>query len=249
MKYGWEQFRIALGFLTLLPVDRSLEVTPIRLGQSMALFPAVGLLLGLGLVVIDSVLGTLLPRPVLDFLLLMILAIFSGSLRLEGLAGLLGGLVSGKDREGALRAIHDRRIGALGVVSLVMVLFLKYLCLLNLPLSAKSAGLIFMPTAGLWVQVVLAASCRHLRSKDGGGAVFLEHAGERELLIACGSLIAVVLVLFGAEGIFLAFLLGIAVILLIKYLEIRLGGVMGSVLGASSELVEVFSLLLVLAVI
>jgi adenosylcobinamide-GDP ribazoletransferase len=58
-----------------------------------------------------------------------------------------------------------------------------------------------------------------------------------------------VLVLFGAEGIFLAFLLGIAAILLIKYLEIRLGGVMGSVLGASSELVEVFSLLLVLAVI
>jgi adenosylcobinamide-GDP ribazoletransferase len=51
------------------------------------------------------------------------------------------------------------------------------------------------------------------------------------------------------EGIFLVFLLGIAAILLIKYFEMRLGGVNGDVLGASSELMEVFSLLLVLAVI
>lgn len=249
MKYGWEQFRIALGFLTILPADRSLEVSPVRLGHSMALFPAVGVLLGLALVVLDSLLGTIMPRPVLDFLLLMILVIFSRASHLESIAGLLGGLVSGKDREGVLKAIQDRRIGSLGVVGLVMLLFLKYLSLLNLPLSTKSAGLIFMPAAGLWVQVVLAASCRHLRSRDGGGAVFMEHAGERELLIGCGSLIAVALVLFGLEGVFLTFLMGIAVILLIKYLEIRLGGVTGDVLGASSEVVEVFSLLLVLALI
>jgi adenosylcobinamide-GDP ribazoletransferase len=37
--------------------------------------------------------------------------------------------------------------------------------------------------------------------------------------------------------------------LLIKYFEMRLGGVTGDVLGASSELIEVLSLLLVLAVI
>ena len=55
MKYSWEQFRIALGFLTILPVDRSLEITPIRLGRSMALFPAVGLVLGLSLVMLDSI--------------------------------------------------------------------------------------------------------------------------------------------------------------------------------------------------
>ena len=50
MKYSWEQFRIALGFLTILPVAPSVQVTPERLGRSMALFPAAGLLLGLLLV-------------------------------------------------------------------------------------------------------------------------------------------------------------------------------------------------------
>jgi len=248
MKYGWEQFRIALGFLTVLPVDRSLEATPMRLGRSMALFPAVGLLLGLGLVVIDSLLGALIPRAVLDFLLLLILVSVTGAFHLDGIAGLLGGLANGTDREGVRATIHDRRIGAIGVVGLVMLLFFKYLCLFNLPLSVKSACLIFMPAAGRWVQVVLAVSCRHLRSREEGGD-FLEHVGERELLIACSSLIVVALVLFGLKGIFLAFLLGISAALLIKYAELRLGGVTGDILGAASELMEAFSLLIVLAVI
>jgi adenosylcobinamide-GDP ribazoletransferase len=248
MKYGWEQFRIALGFLTVLPVDRSLEATPMRLGRSMALFPAVGLTLGLCLVVIDNMLGALIPRAVLDFLLLLILVIITGALHLDGIAGLLSGLAKGKDREGLRTAMHERRVGAIGVVGLVMLLFFKYLCLFNLPLSVKSACLIFMPAAGRWIQVVLAVSCRHLRSQEAGGD-FLEHVGERELLIACSSLIVVAVVLFGLKGIFLAFLLGIAAAMLIKYFELRLGGVTGDILGAATELMEAFSLLIVLAVI
>jgi adenosylcobinamide-GDP ribazoletransferase len=59
----------------------------------------------------------------------------------------------------------------------------------------------------------------------------------------------VALVLFGLQGIFMIFLLGISAMLLIKYFEMRLGGVTGDVLGASSELIEVFSLLMVLAVV
>ncbi len=249
MRYSWEQFRIALGFLTILPVDRSLEVTPERLGRSMALYPAVGLVLGLGLVMLDSLLGALVPRAVLDCLLLLILIVVTGALHLDGIAALFDGLARGKNSAGIVRTLQDRQGGAMGVVGLVMLLLLKYLCLFNLPMSIKSAGLIFMPAVGRWVQVVLAVSCRHPRGRGSSDAVYLEHSGERELLIACGSLIAVALVLFGMEGIFLIFLLGIATILLIKYFEIRLGGVNGDVLGASSELMEVFSLLLVLAVI
>lgn len=249
MKYGWEQFRIAMGFLTILPVDRSLQATPERLGRSMALFPASGVVLGLILVIFNSLLDAFIPRAVLDCLLLLILIVLTGALHLDGIADLLDGLAGGKDRDGILRIMKDSRVGAMGVVGLVMLLLLKYLCLFNLPLEFKSAGLIFMPAAGRWVQVVLAVSCRYLRGSEGTGAVFLEHASERELLIASGSLVAVALVLFGLQGIFLIFLLGIAAMLLIKYFEIRLGGVTGDVLGASSELIEVLALLLVLAVV
>ena len=249
MKYSWEQFRIALGFLTILPVDRSLEITPIRLGRSMALFPAVGLVLGLGLVMLDSILGAIIPRAVLDCLLLLILVVVSGALYLDGFTDLLDGLAGGRGRTALQRAAQAQRGGAVGVVALVMLMLLKYLSLYHLPLAIKSAGLILMPAAGRWVQVVLAVSCRRLRNREPNVADYLEYAGERELLIACGSLIAVSLILFGMEGIFLIFLMGIATVLLIKYFEIRLGGVNSEILGASSEMMEVVTLLLVLAVI
>ncbi len=249
MKYSWQQFRIALSLLTILPVDRRLQETPERLGRSLALFPAVGVLLGLLLVIFNSLLDALVPRALLDCLLLLIMIILSGSLHLDGIANLLENLIGGKIREGRLRIIKNSRVGVMGVVGLMILLLLKYLCLYNLPLEVKSAGLIFMPVAGVWVQVVLAVSCRNLRGSESAGALSLEHAGERELLIASGSMILVALVLFGLQGIFLIFLLGIAAIVLIKFFEMRVAGMSGDVLGASSEVLEAVSLLLVLAVI
>lgn len=249
MKYSWQQFRIALGLLTILAVDHRVQATPERLGRSLSLFPAVGVLLGLFLVVFNSLLDAFVPRALLDCVLLLSMIILSGRLPLDGIANLLENLVGGKFREGRLRIIKDSRVGVMGGVGLMILLLLKYLCLFNLPLEVKSAGLIFMPVAGGWVQVVLAVSCRNLHVSERAGAVSLEHAGERELLIASGSLILVALVLFGLQGIFLIFLLGIAAIVLIKFFEMRLGGVAGDVLGASSEVLQAVSLLLVLAVI
>jgi adenosylcobinamide-GDP ribazoletransferase len=248
MRQEWEDFRIAGAFLTVLPVARELSMEPPRLGRSMAFFPAVGLVLGLALVVLNWVLTPLIPRAVLDCLLILILIALTGALHLDGIADLIDGLAGGKDKASVLRIMKDSRVGAMGVVGLVMVLLLKYLSLYNTPLDMKSGALIFAPAAGRWVQVVLASFCRYVRSEGGTGGAFVEHVGEREALIATGTLLLAAIVLFGMKGFFLIFLLGLAVMALIRYFEIRLGGVTGDVLGASTELIEVFTLLLVLAI-
>jgi adenosylcobinamide-GDP ribazoletransferase len=248
MRQEWEDFRIAGAFLTVLPVARELSMEPPRLGRSMAFFPAVGLVLGLALVVLNWVLTPLIPRAVLDCLLILILIALTGALHLDGIADLIDGLAGGKDKASVLRIMKDSRVGAMGVVGLVMVLLLKYLSLYNTPLDMKSGALIFAPAAGRWVQVVLASFCRYVRSEGGTGSAFVEHVGEREALIATGTLLLAAIVLFGMKGFFLIFLLGLAVMALIRYFEIRLGGVTGDVLGAATELIEVFTLLLVLAI-
>ena len=55
MKREWEDFRIAGAFLTVFPVGRGVAMEPERLGRSMGLFPAVGLALGVGLVILNWV--------------------------------------------------------------------------------------------------------------------------------------------------------------------------------------------------
>lgn len=247
MAQGWDDFRRALAFLTVLPVGRTLPWQPQRLAPSMALFPAVGLALGLGLVVVNGVLSPLLPRPVVDALLLLALIVVSGGLHLDGLADLVDGLAGGKDRADSLRIMKDSRVGAMGVIALVMVLLLKYLALTNVPAELKSAALILLPTAGRWIQVALATGCPYARPEGGTGQTFVDAVGRRELLFASLTLALAALVLCGLKGLALLALLGGAALLLRHYFNARLGGVTGDVLGAATEIVEVWLLLLVLA--
>lgn len=247
MRERWDDFRLAISFLTVLPVGRNIEATPEMLGRSMGLFPAVGLLMGLALCVANWMLQGLLPRAVLDCLLVLLLIAATGALHLDGVADLFDGLAGGRDRESALEIMKDSRVGAIGAVGLVMVLLLKYLSLYHVPLEYKNAALIFMPTAGRWIQLTLSCYAPYVRSEGGTGSAFVENVGQPEFLRGTATLIIASLVLFWGKGIFLVFLLGIATMLMLRYFETRLGGITGDVLGAMTELVEVLVLLLILA--
>ncbi len=246
MRDGWALFRLAGAFLTIFPVAGKLDFSPERLGRSMGLFPAVGLALGLLLVLVNGLLTPLLPRAVLDCLLLILLIWTTGALHLDGLADLFDGLAGGRDRERSLRIMKDSRVGAIGAVGLVMVLLLKYLCLYHVPLAQKSAALILMPAAGRWSQVFLASCSSYIRSEGGTGAAFVDNVGRPELLRASLTLLLAALVLLAGDGVWLCLLLLLGATLLLHYFERRLGGVSGDVLGAATELIEVLSLLLLL---
>ncbi len=247
MRERWDDFRLAVSFLTVLPVGRDIEATPEQLGRSMGLFPAVGLLLGLGLCVSNWLLEGLLPRAVLDCLLVLLLIAATGALHLDGVADLIDGLAGGQDRESALEIMKDSRVGAVGAVGLIMVLLLKYLSLYHVPLELKNAALIFMPTAGRWMQLCLSCYSPYVRKEGGTGSAFVDNVGQPEFLRGTATLIVASLVLFWGKGIFLVFLLGIATMLILRYFESRLGGITGDVLGAVTEMVEVLVLLLILA--
>lgn len=247
MRERWDDFRLAFSFLTILPIGRDIEATPEQLGRSMGLFPAVGLLMGLGLCVANWLLEGLLPRAVLDCLLVLLLIGVTGALHLDGVADLIDGLAGSRDRETSLGIMKDSRVGAIGVVGLIMVLLLKYLSLYHVPLELKNAALIFMPTAGRWIQLCLSCYSPYVRADDGTDSAFVEDVGQTEFLRGTATLIIASLVLFWAKGIFLVFLLGIATMLFLNYFEKRLGGITSDVLGAVTEIVEVLVLLLVLA--
>jgi len=244
---GWEEFRLAGAFLTIFPVGRDLPVEPPQLARSMGLFPAVGLVIGLLLVVLNWALAPLLPRQVLDSLLVLILIVVTGGLHLDGMADVIDGLSGGRDREGSLRIMKDSRVGAMGAVSLAMLLLLKYVSLHNVPQEFKPAALLLMPAAGRWIQVVLACCAPYVRPEGGTGAAFVDHVGAREFLLAGVTLAAATFVLFAWKGGVLLLLLGLAALVLLRYFRRRLGGVTGDVLGAATELIEVFTLLAVLS--
>ncbi len=244
---GWDDFRRALSFLTVLPVGRELPCDAPLLARSMALFPAVGLLLGLLLALANGVLQWLLPPLVVAPLLLALLAWLTGALHLDGLADLADGLAGGRDREARLRIMKDSRIGAIGAVTLMLVLLVKVLAIFSLPVPLQSAALVLMPAAGRWLQVVLAALGSYARPEGGTGGAFVDNVGEPQALYASLTLALAALILLGLKGLGLLLGLGLLAAWLLRLFERRLGGVTGDALGAATELAEVASLLLVLA--
>jgi adenosylcobinamide-GDP ribazoletransferase len=246
MKRLWEEFRIAGGFLTVFPVADDLSGDPERLGRGMAFWPAIGLLMGLGLVAMDQALTPLIPRAVVDSLLVLTMIAITGAIHLDGIADLCDGLSRGKDREGVLRIMKENRVGAVGVISLVMVLLLKYVILHNVPVQLKTQVLIFMPMAGRWAQVLLAAHNSFIRSGTGAGGAFVDYVGKREFVIASATFAVATLVLFALKGPAVLLVFGLVGVVLLRYFQHRLGGVTGDVLGAGNEVMEIFALLLVL---
>lgn len=244
---GWDDFRRALGFLTVLPVGRNLPCDGPLLARSMALFPAVGLLLGLLLALSNWALQLILPPLVAAPLLVALLAWLTGAMHLDGLADLADGLAGGQDRESRLRIMKDSRIGAIGAVALVLLLLLKVLAIHSLPAPLQSPALVLMPAAGRWLQVVLAALCAYARPEGGTGGAFVENVGAPQVLYAGLTLALAALVLFGLKGLGVLLGLGLLAVWLLRLCNSRLGGVTGDALGAATELAEVAGLLLVLA--
>ena len=80
-----KSFLMALKFLTVIPLKRAANMENKReLVHSAAYFPVVGGLIGLMLVIVDSILKTFLPFPIVNLFILLALTLITGGLHLDG---------------------------------------------------------------------------------------------------------------------------------------------------------------------
>lgn len=248
MKRVWVELRLATAFLTLFPVGPKETVAPIQLARSLTWFPLVGLLLGLLLAGLDLLLEPYLPATVVVGVLLVLLVLLTGGLHLDGVADLADGLGGGRDAAARLRIMKDSRVGAMGVIALILLLLLKYLSLAAFPAGERTVALLLMPAAGRWLPVLLAVTSPYARPEGGTGGAFIDHAGWWHLFGATGLLLALALFLCNWSGAVVLISLAMILFLFRVFVMARLGGVTGDVLGATVEGGEVLTLLLLLLV-
>jgi adenosylcobinamide-GDP ribazoletransferase len=144
-------FPLALTFLTKFPWVRTAPAEEQALARSMFWFPWVGALLGVVFWGVWAGLQRVLPAPAAAGVLLGLTVLSTGGLHLDGLADTADGLAGGRNPEERLRIMKDSRVGTFGVLSLVVVLVLKFSFFLALvPPAAQgaqgaAAGLILFP--------------------------------------------------------------------------------------------------------
>jgi adenosylcobinamide-GDP ribazoletransferase len=234
---------LALTFLTKLPWPWRGPAEAAALARSLFWFPWIGALLGLGFWGAWAGLHRILPGPAAVALLLALTVWITGGLHLDGLADTADGLGGGHTPADALRIMKDSRVGAFGVISLILALLLKFSLFLSL--SAQTRGteaLVLYPVVSRWGMVLLAYLSPYARPEGGLGQAMTLGVSPRTLAGASLSAGALSLLILGVPGLILCGAAAALIWLGSLYFQRRLGGVTGDVLGAANEVLEILVL-------
>lgn len=230
-------FWIALQFLSSLPIRLPGMPAPEELGRSLLFYPLVGLLFGAILWALNwLLLGT--PLLLHAALLLTVWVLLSGALHLDGLADSADAWLGGfGDRERTLTIMKDPRSGPIAVVTLVLVLLLKFAALLALIEQQHSVFLIVVPLIGRAALLGLFLTTPYVRA-GGLGQALADHlprlAGKWVLAVS-----ALACVLIAGLGGVLALVIALLVFFWLRQVMLRrLAGTTGDTAGALLELLE-----------
>lgn len=232
--------RLAMQFLTRIPVPGVADFSPLDLSRSAAWFPVVGLVVGALVALVAFALGHRSPllgaaAGVLAWVWL------TGAMHLDGLADLSDALgASHRDPRKFFAVLADPHVGTFGMVSIVLVLMLKAAALALLDTDALWA----VPLILAWARLGTLAWSRWLPPlKPGHGERFTWQLSVGWVVFWTVVLLAVSLVV--------APVLCVAPLVIAGWglwLRVRLGGMTGDCLGAGVEVTETVLLVLVAVV-
>lgn len=234
MKY----FLSALQFLTIIPV-RIKQVDGKIIAGSLSYFPLVGLLLGLILTGTDRLLLFLgFEQLPINVILIVLLIVLTGGIHLDGLADTADAFLSRKNKEEMLRIMRDSRIGTMGVLSLVGIIFLKIALLSSIDIPMKYASLVSMCVLSRWGLVFSMFLFPYGRT-EGKAKDFIRGANLKTFIFSSLTTLLGVVIFLGMRGIWLGLTTAVLVYTIGRFVTSRLdGGITGDTLGFTGELVE-----------
>jgi len=236
----------ALRTLTVLPVPgRDAE----KLSSSLPWFPLIGFLVGGSLYAVargGAALAPLLWPEATAVIVVLGGALLTRGLHLDGLADCADGFWGARDKEKVLAIMKDPRVGAFGVIALVLVLLAKWVCVTRLVAGGGAPWIVAACVISRALQVDLAVAQPYARDGGGTAAPFVQGAGVRHLLLA---ILAAGLLLAGigrGNPIYLAAFAAAWLMARVfgAWCRRRVGGITGDLLGAGSELTETAVLLI-----
>lgn len=244
----FHDLKVALIFLTRLPLHSDTPLALRDLAAAAHLFPLVGALAGaLAAAAYWAAILVGLPSLPAAIAALATLVAVTGALHEDGLADTADALGAGTDRERALAIMRDSRIGSYGTIALVLALLARLIAL-----------------AGLWDPVVVAGTLIAAGALSRAAlpvVMLMQPPARREglataagrpppLRVASGCALALLVALAClpmAKALLAAATLGLVATLVAWRLGRRFGGHTGDTLGAVQQAGEIAFLMAIVA--
>ena len=223
----------AIRFLTILPAGAS---GTFHAKEMVRFFPLVGLLIGCMVLAADLLFRLLWPVSIASLLDVMLLAILTGGLHLDGLADTADGLLGHHSRDRALSIMKDSRIGVMGMAAIFFSLTVKWAALSNL-CEYRYLMLVLVPSLARGGMMFGIVFLPYGRSENGTGHAFFQerHSPSTFIFLTIPVLLAF---LAFPSGLRVIAVFGLLVLLLLLYFYKRIGCITGDMLGATAELTE-----------
>ena len=242
----WMSAPIALEFLTPLRLRGVRTWDDRTFGQALAWYPAVGLLIGGALLLLDVALEELLPPGPRSAVLLAALALLSGGLHLDGVADTADGMALQGERGDRLSVMSEGNLGPAGAMALAIVLLVQWSALASLADPVRHAALLLTPALARWTVAPVAALFRPARPRGLG------HALQQGVWPLAAPLSAVIVfaasgALLGPGGLLLPLAAAAGALVIAAAAARMLEGVTGDTFGAAIEIAQATALLAILA--
>ncbi|WP_120502030.1 adenosylcobinamide-GDP ribazoletransferase [Roseovarius sp. EL26] len=229
---------LAFSLLTRLPVPAS-QTT--RIAQSAWAYPLVGVAIGIASTCVA--LFTIwmgLPTPLAALICLTIQIVTTGALHEDGLADTIDGLWGGWNKARRLEIMKDSRIGAYGVLALVLSLAARWAVFWLLLSQSPATAVLFITTAACLSRAAMVALMAILPNARASG---LSHSvgqpSAQTAGVACAIGVVCAIMMSGASAfgaIFWAALGAVSVGLIARK---KIGGQTGDILGATQQITEI----------
>ena len=240
---------MCIQFFTSIPIPYEVPMDRRHINMAIKMFPVLGLLQGFlyGILAYALIGWTPLSALATAFIIWLSLIVITGGIHLDGWMDCSDAFFSYRDRAKRLEIMKDPRMGAFGVLSVIVILSARFLFIYEIVVMAVDVSYLFIvliPFIGKMVMGVLLMSVKSAK-EDGLGTLFKQAASKRTLWIyPIYLLLILLLILF----LWPKAVLGVLLLVIVAFLFILVasrkimnwfGGITGDVLGASVEGVEI----------
>ena len=229
---------LSFQFFSRIPINIPLEFSEKNIRYSIFFMPLVGAIIGGagGLVYYFLHSHNII---IASFLALLISIILTGGLHIDGLSDTIDGFMSNKNKDRTLEIMKDSRIGAFGVLSIVLLIMFKFILVISIE-SLPIAMILSFTNSRLALGYII--SFKKMAKEDGLGSLF-KNSNPKKPVILCTLIYLLILALIDLKYL-LPLLFNFIIAEYISSIAYKkINGLTGDVYGAIIEIGEAISLL------
>lgn len=250
MKRIFLNFLLMLQFLTKIPIKFSLPCEMEDFKRGSVFLPIVGLIIGVIQWCMYKLLIMVLPLNVTIVLVITIGIIITGGFHLDGLGDTCDGFFAFKEDKTIIDIMKDSRIGTYSCISIIIDLLLRY-TLLYFIVPKFSLAIIASPMIARFCTVFITHIGKRAKS-TGSGNLFISNVGKLQVFISfimTAGILLVIMIMNPEYTLIIIFSDMVLTFIFNLLCNCKIGGLTGDTLGASNELNEIFSLILMAIII